>query len=80
MRICVYGPLRGGEEQPSVFYLGARRLPVVAILRRWQEGANHCYEVSVHDGRRFVLRREPATGRWELAAVYQARSAARAQA
>jgi hypothetical protein len=72
MRICVYGPSRGGEEQPSVFYLGGRRLPVVAILGRWLEDGRRCYEVSVDDGRRFVLRHEPVTGQWELAAVYRA--------
>ena len=80
MKICVYGPSRGGEEQPRVFYLGARRLPVVAIVARWEEAGHRCYEVSVDDGRRFVLRHEPATGRWELAAVYRAgRTAARAR-
>jgi hypothetical protein len=72
MKICVYGPSRGGEEQPSVFYLGARRLPVVAILGSWLEAGRRCYEVSVDDGRRFVLRHESATGHWELAAVYRA--------
>jgi hypothetical protein len=76
MKICVYGPSRGGEEQPRVFYLGARRLPVVAILARWLDGEHRCYEVSVDDGRRFVLRHQPATGRWELAAVYRAGQAA----
>ncbi len=72
MKICVYGPSRGGEEQPRVFYLGARRLPVVAVVGRWPEGNARCYEVSVEDGRRFVLRHDPATGLWELAAVYRA--------
>ena len=76
MRICVYGPLRGGAEEPSVFYLGARRLPVVAIRGRWLDGAYRCFEVTVDDGRRFVLRHEPATGQWELVAVYRAGSAA----
>jgi len=72
MKICVYGPSREGEEQPRVFYLGARRLPVVAILGSWLEAGRRCYEVSVDDGRRFVLRHEPTTGHWELAAVYRA--------
>jgi hypothetical protein len=36
MKICVYGcPGRGGQSEPHVFYLGARRLPVIAILDRW---------------------------------------------
>jgi hypothetical protein len=72
MKICVYGPASGGEEQPKVFYLGARRLPVVAIVGRWVDGSRRCYEVSVEDGRRFVLSHDPATGNWELAAVYRA--------
>jgi hypothetical protein len=72
MKICVYGPGNGGEPQPRVFYLGARRLPVVAILGSWLEASHRCYKVSVGDGRHFVLRHEPATGQWELAAVYRA--------
>jgi hypothetical protein len=70
MKICVIGPKLGGEEHPRVFYLGARRLPIVAILGRWLDASHRYYEVSVGDGRRFVLRQEPASGQWELAAVY----------
>jgi hypothetical protein len=81
MKICVLGPSRqGAGQQPRVFYLGARRLPVVAILGNWEDGGCRCFEVSVEDGRRFVLRHEPVSGRWELAAVYRAgRPAARAR-
>jgi hypothetical protein len=71
MKICVCG----GGQQPRGFYLGGRRLLVVAVLGAWADGAVHCYEVSVEDGRRFVLRHDSATGRWELAAVYKAASA-----
>jgi len=74
MKICVCG----GGEQPRVFYLGGRRLPVVTVLGAWADGAAHYYEVRVEDGRRFVLRHESATGRWELAAVYRATSHASA--
>ena len=73
MKISVYGcPDQRGEQQPHVFYLGERRLPVVAILDRWQDTGQRYFEVSVDDGRRFVLRHEPASGHWELAAVYRA--------
>jgi hypothetical protein len=72
MRICVYGPADGGEQQPRVFYLGARRLPVVAICGSWLDAGRRYYEVSVDDGRHFVLRHEPVTGQWELAGVYRA--------
>jgi hypothetical protein len=73
MRICVYGqPRRAGEEVPQVFYLGARRLAVVAILGYWAADGRSCYKVSVGDGRHFVLSHDSATNRWDLAAVYRA--------
>jgi len=71
MRICVHsnrGPR--GEEIPCAFYLGGRRLPVVAVSERWQDATHHYYEVTVDDGRRFVLRFEPGLRLWELAAVF----------
>jgi hypothetical protein len=72
MKICVYGcPGRQGEEEPHVFYLGARRLPVVAILDRWQETGHRYFEVTADDGRCFLLRHQPGSGHWELAAVYR---------
>ena len=72
MKICVYGcPGRGGEPEPHVFYLGARRLPVVAILDRWHDASHHYFEVSADDGRCFLLRHCPASDQWELAGVYR---------
>src|ERR1041384_2536466 len=45
MKICVYGcPGRGGEAEPHVFYLGTRRLPVVAILDRWHDASHRYFE------------------------------------
>jgi hypothetical protein len=73
MRICVHcytGPR--GEEIPSAFHLGGRRLPVVAVLERWTDSSHRYYEVLVDDGRRFVLRFEPGLRNWELAAVFAA--------
>ncbi|MGQ0653936.1 MAG: hypothetical protein ACT4P4_17010 [Betaproteobacteria bacterium] len=76
MRICVMAYRRAtGEEQPSAFYLGGRRLPVSAIVERWSEGTARYYEVRIEDGRRFVLRHDPPTGAWSLAAVYAASAA-----
>lgn len=70
MKICVYGcPGRGGESEPRCFYLGARRLPVIAILGRWKDPAHHYFEVKAEDGRCFVLRHSPASNHWELAGV-----------
>jgi hypothetical protein len=72
MKICVYGcPGKGGQSEPHVFYLGARRLPVVAILDRWQDSGRCYFEVKAQDGRCFLLRHTPASDDWELAAVYR---------
>ena len=72
MRICVYGcPGKSGEHEPHVFYLGARRLPVIAILHRWKEAGQRYFEVKAEDGRCFLLRHAPDADHWELAAVYR---------
>ena len=73
MKICVHsnrGPR--GEETPCAFYLGGRRLPVLAVLQRWSDATHAFYEVVVDDGRRFVLSLQPGTRSWELAAVFGA--------
>ena len=73
MKICVHsnrGPR--GEETPCAFYLGGRRLPVLAVLERWADSTHSYYEVMVDDGRRFVLSLQPGTRSWELAAVFGA--------
>ena len=74
MKICVHSN-RGmrGEEAPCAFYLGGRRLPVLAITQRWHDSMHQYYEVMVDDGRRFVLRFEPGLRHWELAAVFAAK-------
>jgi len=70
MKICV-GSGRGysGREEPGAFYLGGRRLPVISIVDRWSDPQHAYYKVQVEDGRRFVLRYEPATRCWELVSV-----------
>ena len=55
-----------------MFYLGPRRLPVAAVLERWSDATHRFFEVAVDDGRRFVLRLDPETRLWELAAVFAA--------
>lgn len=73
MKICVCGyPGKAGESEPRVFYLGVRRLPVIAILDRWQDTGHRFFEVKADDGRCFVLRHSPSANQWELAAVYRA--------
>lgn len=72
MRICVMAYQKATGEEPAAFFLGGRRLPVTAVVERWSEGAARYYEVRVEDGRRFVLRHDPPSRIWELAAVYAA--------
>ena len=73
MKICVLtnrGPR--GEETPCAFYVGGRRLQVVSVLDRWTDSLHRYFELCVDDGRRFILRFEPAGRAWELAAVFAA--------
>ena len=73
MKICVTcnrGPK--GEESPWAFYVGGRRLHVVQVLDRWTDALHRYFEVCVDDGRRFVLRLDPAPRIWELVAVFAA--------
>ena len=71
MKICVLSRTgRGGRHDPQVFHLGSRRHPVVAVVDEWTEGEHRYFKVRVEDGRRFVLRHDPTTGVWELAAAY----------
>ena len=72
MRINVCTYLARGEALPSAFYLGGRRLRVVAIANRWINHPYQYFEVIADDARRFVLRFEPNTICWELYAVYAA--------
>jgi hypothetical protein len=78
MKICVYGcPGKDGRSEPHVFFLGARRLPVIAILNRWADSEHQYFEVKADDGRCFVLRHAPTSDSWELAGVYRAARPAR---
>lgn len=73
MKICVQTQLGlRGEETPCAFHLGGCRLHVLAVLQRWTDAMHRYFEVAVDDGRRFVLRFEPATRGWELTAVFAA--------
>jgi hypothetical protein len=54
-----------------VFYLGTRRLPILAIVDRWKDATHRYFEVKAGDGRCFLLRHSPKTDYWELAAVYR---------
>jgi hypothetical protein len=71
MRICVLSRTgRSGKDDPRAFHLGTHRLSVVAVLEQWTEAEHRYFKVRVEDGRRFVLRHDPATGAWELEVAY----------
>ena len=71
MKISVQSsPGTQGERVPRCMHLGGRRVPVIAILDRWQETDHRYFQVKDLDGRRFVLRYEPRSQSWELTAVY----------
>jgi len=70
MKICVASGRGGrGENEPGVFYLGGRRLPVHSIVERWRDPAHAYFKVEVVDGRRFVLSYDTDRRCWELVSV-----------
>ena len=70
MKICVAsGRGSRGQNEPGVFYLGGRRLPVLTIVERWDDPSHAYFKVQVVDGRRFVLRYDPVAMSWELVSV-----------
>lgn len=68
MRISVRSRTGRNGKQPSSFCLGRCELYVAGILERCE--LTGVFQVRVLDGRRFVIRHQRATDRWELAAVY----------
>lgn len=74
MNICVLTtPGRRGEAKPRVFFVGARRLIVAAILDSWVDHPRRYYEVNGDDGRRFLLCYDCERNTWALAGVYAAK-------
>ena len=63
---------RGGE--PRTFLLGARWLHVISVLDRVADNSIRHFRLLVADGREFVLRHDPRSDDWQLAAVRGPRS------
>ena len=70
MRISVRSRAGRHGKEPCSFCLGRCELYVADILERRELAGVHRFKVQVFDGRRFVLRHQPATDLWELSAVY----------
>lgn len=67
IRVECYAGYRG-EQEPSAFWLGERRLEVRAIVDRWFAPAQRWFRVDAGDGHRYVLRHDEVPDEWELAA------------
>jgi len=69
MKICVLTSPEAGGARPRAFLLAGRRVPVAAILDRWEDPAGRYFRVRDFEGRRFVLRQAADLASWELAGV-----------
>ena len=71
MKICVLSRSgRGGQDNPYVFHLGQRRPSSTRTIKQRQGGSSHSLTMATTGRRRFVLRHDPTTGDWQLAAAY----------
>ena len=67
IRVECYSGYRG-EQEPLAFWLGERRLVVLAIVDRWFGPEQRWFKVDAEDGNVYVLRHDEPTGNWEIAA------------
>ena len=57
-----------GDQEPRVFWLGARRLDVHEIVDRWIGPDYRYFRVAASDGDTYILRHDGREGEWDLAA------------
>lgn len=67
IRVECYAGYRGAEE-PRAFWLGERRLDVLAIEDRWLAPEGRWFRVAASDGNTYVLRHDEPQGDWTVAA------------
>jgi len=67
LRVECYAGFRG-EQEPSRFWLGARRLEVAEIVDRWIEPGRRWFKLKADDGDTYILRHDETDDAWELAA------------
>lgn len=67
IRVECYAGYRG-EQEPTAFWLGERRLVVRDIVDRWFAPASRWFKVAADDGDTYILRHDETGGTWELAA------------
>ena len=67
IRVECYSGYRG-EQEPTGFWLGERRLGVRAIVDRWFAPSQRWFRIEADDGNTYVLRHNETTAEWEVAA------------
>jgi hypothetical protein len=67
IRVECYAGYRG-EQEPSAFWLGERRVAVVAVVDRWFAPTRRWFRVDADDGDMYVLRHDETSGEWDIAA------------
>lgn len=55
-----------GEETPRAFWIGSRRVAVVAVLDRWLAPDHRYFKLAGDDDGVYILRHDPARDRWEM--------------
>ncbi|MGA6826206.1 hypothetical protein ACO9S2_01210 [Nitrospira sp. NS4] len=61
---CAQG--QGGEEVPRLFFLGDRRIAIVAVLDCWPGMDHRYFKVRGNDGALYILRHDMPSGEWEI--------------
>ena len=67
IRVESYAGYRGDQE-PLAFWLGERRLVVLAVVDRWFAPAPRWFRVDADDGNVYVLRHDEPSENWDIAA------------
>jgi len=73
LRVESYAGYRGDQE-PRAFWLGERRIEVRDIQDRWFGPDERWFRVAAEDGHAYVLRHDPDSDEWELAALTHMRA------
>ncbi|NKE73815.1 hypothetical protein MNODULE_23985 [Nitrospiraceae bacterium HYJII51-Mn-bac16s-1-B09] len=55
-----------GEETPTAFFMGDRRIEVVEVLDRWLAPDHRYFKVEGDDGALYILRHEVVSDKWVL--------------
>src|SRR4051794_6431948 len=67
IRVECYAGYRG-EQEPLAFWLGERRVAVLAVVDRWFAPTQRWFRVDAADGDMYVLRHDETSGEWDIVA------------